>query len=1117
MSSSDSTPAPNAPKKVRLLRLNAIMALPILILPALLAYYFMIDGVVREQVLAQSVSLAGYNGNAEVESVSFTIFGPKLRISELRAFQDIDGKRHEVLYVGEAHFDVEFWPLLERRLVVNELTASRIKYESPLPPPPPPAGTGAGGGTTAPEESPPETANDYVNDYLKKVDEFLKSDEYRQGKEWLEKLRHYMDERAAEEEAARLRGEVPMEPGLAGRAPYVLAEMRKRGDPPSVIVKNAGIRELEFVLGSAGNKQLGSKLSNVELTAQSVTSDPVSYRLPMEFKAGGDLDGDKNRRVELGLVVRFDPVDLVKLEQVKGAFTIARLPLEGLVDTSSFGEVLDSAELSLVHYASEHAGMGGRTRLLVSGAITPPGFSLPGKPSKLTVSLWFGGFPQEQKFGAFLPSGLGISVENMALDRLLEKAGGFPLPLTKGATFSFGTCDERGLFDTPQAAVTWHNGFRLFLRLNFQNLRFDESAAKGKQALGLPADLLAKGLNRVLDGMSKDGRQFELIAGFSGKAKEFRFGIERPGLRTFVDACINALYLTGDDIKGLVELPFEVTKDGTIGLSSVDKTGARRAPVFDVDQANTEGLSDLRVSLSLAGLTIAPKAGQQSIAGLPADEFCSAFNTFMANQGDGGVRFRCRVFNDRGTLSPALESPGLRGLVDALVSVFSYSGLQLNQKYNLPFTLPDDLKAQLRSVNADGSMRSFSSNGADSDSLADLRISMNVDNARISPKTGEGKIFGLPARDFCDAFNRFSAAQSGSLKLTLRAFDAKTSFSPALESPGTRGLVDAVIGAFSYSGRELNERFSLPFLVNESTTAKLESVGADGSVRTISSPGSEGSDLSDLRVALNLLNAQISPKPGQDKILGLPAKEFCAGFNQYSEKRKNEPLRLTLRVFDGQNSFSPALESPGTRGLLDAVINTLTFSGKQINETFDLPFTVHELSSLRSMSVTADGKPRDEKSPGNEASDLKNLHVMAFVTNLYAVKKPGQDKILGIPADYFLFAWNAFVSSFPPTGFPLTFRVFDDAGKFEPSLAGPSTQVLLTMLGNSVGISAFEKNFGQIDAKFKNAFEAFKKGDMSKVGDIGKAVKDGKDIEIPKEIPKEVPKELPKLPKLPWG
>ena len=989
MSSSGDAQKPARP--ARFLRLNAIFALPVLIVPALLAYYFMIDGAVREQVLAQSVDLAGYKGQAEVEEVTFSIFGPKLTVRELRAWQDLEGGRHEVLYVGEANFDVEFWALLERRLVVNEVTASRIRYESPRPEPAPPGGP-AGGPSPQPE-APPKTPNDYVNDYLKQVEDFLNSDEYRQGKEWLEKLRKYMDEREDKEakEAARRQRELT---GQAGRPTYVTRALREQGVPPALVVKKAGVSELEFVLGTSGNAQLGSKLSNVELVAQSVSSDPLAYRLPMEFKAGGNLDGDAGRRVELGLVLRFDPEELVRLEQVKGGFTLARLPLEGLVDTSEFGDTLLGVELSLVHYAPTHPALGGRTRLTLAGGINPPGFSIPGKSSRLNVNLWFGGYAKENKLGPFLPSGLGFSVEHVALDGLLGKAGGLGLPVARGASFSFGTCDEQGRFDTPQAAVTWHDGLDLKLRLSVDGLKFNEAESKGKQVLGLPADLLAKGLNRVMEGMSADGKRLEVMVGFSGKASDFKFGIMRPGLRTFVDACINALYLNADEIESLVELPFAVGRQGRIGLFSADALGNRRTPAFDLERAQDEGLGDLRVVLSLSGLTIAPRAGQSRIAGLPADDFCTAFNTFVANQGEAGVKFRCRLFNGEGKFSPALESPGLRGLVDALVGVFGYSGRQLNEKFNLPFVLPDDLQAQLLSVDGAGSPRNFSSPGADSDSLADLRVALNVSKARISPK------------------------------------------------------------------------------------------------------------------------------PGQDRIFGLPAREFCAGFNQYAEGLKGKPLSFRLRAFDGGGSFSPALESPGVRGLVDSIIGAVTFSGKQLNESFDLPFTVHELASVRSVSVTEDGKPRDLSSPGADLDSLGNLRLVVYVANAYAVKKAGQDKILGIPADYFIFAWNSLVSSFPQGGMPLTFHLFDAGGKFAPSLAGPTPQGLLTMMGSAIGIAAFEKNFGQIDTKYKNAFEAFKMGDLSKAGDLAKAVKGGKDIspaDIPKEIPKELPKEPPKIPKLPWG
>ena len=991
MSSSDNKTeaAPALKRAPGLLRIKAILAVPILLVPAWVLYFFMIDGVAREQVLSQALSVSGEGAQAEVEDVTFSIFGPKLNIVGLKTWQHFEGReRHDVLHVGDATFDVEFWSLLERKLIVNELTVSKVRYAAPQPAPVPP-GQGVGGGGGQQQGEPPKTPNDYVNEYLNKVEDFLKSDEYKQGKEVLEKLREYMEQRAkSEEERAR---EMQQLPGAAGRASYVLAALRARGAPPSLVVKKAGVKELEFVFAESGNKQFGQRLSNVELAAQSISSDPASYKLPMEFKASGDLDGKAERRMALGLVIRFDPAELVKLEQVKGEFTIAKMPLDGLVDTGEFGDMLSGAELSLVHYAPEFPDMGGRTRLRITGALNPPGFSLPGKPSKLAVNFWFGGFRSDVPAQAFMPSGLGLSVENIALDGLLAKSGGFPLPLRKGASVSFGTCDEKGRFDLPESAVTWHDGFKLFLRMRVDGLHFDEAGAKGKQTVGLPADLLAKGLNRVLEGLSAEGNRFEVIAGFSGRAGDFKFAIKRPGLRTFIDACINALYLKGDEITSLVKLPFDITKEGKIALESVDKQGLKRKPLFDLENASDEGLSDLRVKLSLAGLNIAPKAGESNIAGLPADDFCEAFNTFINNQGEQGANFRCRLFNAKGEFSPALESPGLRGLVDALVGVFSYSGKKLNAKFNLPFVLSDATTASLLSVNPDGSTRNLNSVGADSDSLADLRV------------------------------------------------------------------------------------------------------------------------------ALNVSNASLSPKPGQDKILGLPAKEFCAGFNQFIVDRKGAPLKLTFGLFDKQGGFAPALVSPGMRGILDTFVSQITLSGKTLNDAFDLPFKIADTASVRLVSIGTDGKPRDDRSLGADSDDLKNLRVVAFVSGMYAIKKPGQDKILGIPADYFTFAWNAFMSSLGTQGFPFTFQLMDGSGKFSLALMEPSAQVMMQLLGNSVGVAMFEKNFGQIDGKYKNAFESFKKGDLSKVGDIAKTVKGGKDIGGVVEPPKEIPKEVPKIPKLPWG
>ena len=135
MSSSDNKTeaAPVPGKAPGFLRVKALLAVPILLVPALLLYFFMIDGVAREQVLSQALSVSGDSAQAEVEEVTFSIFGPKLHIVGLKTWQQIEGReRHDVLQVGDATFDVEFWPLLERKLIVNELTVSKVRYAAPV-------------------------------------------------------------------------------------------------------------------------------------------------------------------------------------------------------------------------------------------------------------------------------------------------------------------------------------------------------------------------------------------------------------------------------------------------------------------------------------------------------------------------------------------------------------------------------------------------------------------------------------------------------------------------------------------------------------------------------------------------------------------------------------------------------------------------------------------------------------------------------------------------------------------------------------------------------------------------------------------------------------------------
>ena len=183
---------PKPPKKVRFLRLKAAVALPLLIGAAIIAYWLMIDGVIADQLVAQGKAYAGKGGQAQVGSVHFSIFGPQLQIDELRVWQDLgDGREHEVAYLGSAKLDIEFWPLLERRFVVNDISATAIRYQGPRKEP----------AESVPADVPTDTNQPELNDYLKQVKDILQSEEINSLRDWMEKLQEYMKEKESEPES----------------------------------------------------------------------------------------------------------------------------------------------------------------------------------------------------------------------------------------------------------------------------------------------------------------------------------------------------------------------------------------------------------------------------------------------------------------------------------------------------------------------------------------------------------------------------------------------------------------------------------------------------------------------------------------------------------------------------------------------------------------------------------------------------------------------------------------------------------------------------------------------------------------------------------------------------
>ena len=959
-----------ARKRAGLLRLKAAVVLPLLFGAAALAYYFLIDGIIADQLTMQARSYAGEGGIAEVDHVSFSIFGPSLTVRELSAWQDIEGREpREIIYVREANLDIEFWPLLERRVVINDISASEVRYQQPWSPE-----------TEEESDVPTDTNQPELNDYLQQVKDILESEEVQDLRDLLEELREQVEEEDEEVEGEpgdEPAGEAPaqrtpegeLEP--AKRAWYVEEALASREAQPRVIVKHASLDELNITFGREDKNRFAHKVTQLELTAESVSSDPVAYRQAMRFTAAGNLDGKESRRAEIGLTLRFDPDELVSIEQVDGDVGLKSVDISSLVDTDIFGDTLRDARLSVVHYAPSHTDFSGRTQLSMSGSIQPPGFT---SPAKASFGIWFGGYQSDNTAAAFMPSGVSIQIEDFPLEPVLNLAGGSPIPLAnKNATISFGTVDGNGTYGTPESALSWHDGIKVHLRMQVKGLSFADP--EGDLA-GLPGTFLVRGLNRVVDGMGG----LDVIVGFEGSKNNIALDLEKPGLRAFVDAVVNALTLTAPEIESMIDLPFTVSSSASFGLASMNADGSVRDPKLSLDGEARHDLNDLRVGFNLRDVTIAPKPGESTIAGLPADDFCSTFNNFMQSLGPEGLSIRTRVMNTEGTFSPALESPGLRGIVDAMANTLRYTGAQVNSK------------------------------------------------------------------------------------------------------------------------------FDLPFMIAPNTQIQVESVGTDGEPRTFSSPGADSHDLSNLRLRLRAANFVVSPKAGQANILGIPAKQFCTSFNTFVQAQGQKGVAIDWRILNDAGTFAPQMKQPGTRGLLDGVVNTLTYNGKQLNSTFDLPFKLDDNASIEPRSIEPDGRKRTLTGPDSSSNSLDGMTVAVVLKNGMAEAKPGTKTILGVPADYFTFAWNKLQAGYGPNGMPMRIRLFDGNGVFAPALTYPDEQALLKQVGNAVGINDFLKSYTDLPKRFEKEWPAFQK----------EGLKVAKDIAEGKWKPPKVPKDLPDVPKLPW-
>lgn len=936
--------------KASLLRLKAIILTPLLLGAASLTYYFTIDGIMADALISTSASIAGDDGHAEVGDVTFSIFGPSLEFNDLQAWQTVDGEDREVLYVGNAKLDVDFWALFEHRLDVKQATVTTARFAPPKSPPPE-------------AEDGPTTDEEDLQGYLESAREILNSDDVQQLRDWLEKIREYQsesDDDASDEEEKEPRIDLPASP----RADYVRRAFAILDQPPTVLVREAGIEKVDITFTNDEGSRYVKSITDLHLKAHNVSSDPAVWKKPMEFSAAGNIDGDANKRAEIDLTLRFDESELVTLEQIDGRVKLASLNISSILDRNIFGDTLSNATLSLERYDSSHPKYAGRAVLRVEGALTPPAT---GRMSMASIGLWFGGYNKTD--APFAPSGISVHVTDMPLSNIW-KPDDSGLPIMDGATVTLGTCDSEGNFGSPDAALSWHDGLSVNLRLQVTNLRFREDDG---ELFGMPAPLVARGLNRVIAGLGG----LDLVLGFRANKNEFSPELLRPGSRDFLDAVVNALALTSTDIRSIVDLPFAINDQATFSLSSVTPDGTARKPALTVQDAPSHDFGDLRVAINIHGLNVQPKPSESTILGLPSDEFCRAFNAFFDGLGPNGLNVRTRLFN------------------------------------------------------------------------------------------------------------------------------ADRAFSPALESPGVRGVVDAMINAFSYSAREINTKFDLPFVIESDTQFVMESVDSKGSKRTFESAGADEDSLSGLQVRVRGVNFTIKPKAGESTILGIPSDLFVRGFNSFVRGQGSKGLALGFRVFDGQATFAPSLTSPGTRGIVDGVINTLTMNGDEMNRLLNLPFTLVGTAKGTATSIDTNNDLRRFTGPDADSNDLSDLRLRVVLNQAFAAKKKGHDKILGVPAEYFTFAWNQLQASQGQTGYTVILRVFDKSGKFAPTVEYPNAQQLMLFLGNSVGVMLFEKNYKQLESKFKEQFPAFKKGGIKAAQDWAKGGK----FKLPGTGDKDKPKD----------
>jgi|GEM_PF-6581915 len=880
-------------KKRGPIRWKAAAAIPFVFVSFVLIGWILGDSMAEEAIRSAMIEGFGPSTHVEMDDVSFSIFGPKLSVENLRVYQptkslyfnaedpdfdllaeQMEGLSEdyahddwsEILAMGTLNVDVDFWPLLSGHFYGNlDLRDALVQpdninpMDAPKPGTPPSAGgsggaggaAGAGGtgtGTGAAEEAPEDSEVDSLNEIMDEFEKWRNDPWVQRGIEYAKDWRESRDEEGESE--AEIRERNLKARSMLPASPAYIMEAMAGNMRPNFLLREIKAGQMDVKFGRSTHKhKLGESKDEGVLTVRNVSSDPVLWGefISAEGKLGSALTAEVNysKKAE----------DQGKPSKIHVALS------DGLLD-GVFGKGLTEARAGLLLFEEPRQLSGGMTSTDV--------FNLSGNVSggSFDASLWI---PRRGGFGA-----LGFAMRDVPLDEIAKGLGDLPFGFTPGMTGTITTCtpDGKGVYsaDDPSSCfVVGKDGVSVTLSLKFSGGGLTPKA--GQSVLGIPGEDFCEFFNAWLLRQGEAEFRFQLDTNADGSP----FKLLYPGDRWLVDSLIDSASITGAKLSQWGGSSIKFAADGNVALRSVDLASKNR--LSDSGEPLSDDNAD-RMSDSLGSLR-----ARAVMKELRVEEFFgSPVNTTLPE-----ARVYVKFFEADGAFAPEVDG-GMRGLADAVLTSMDASSETLSGWMNFGMSFAKGGEVDLTSIDLMGQPRTWDSDGAERNDMNNMRASADLKGLVVTNFFGVSTNTTLP-----------------DMLIGLRVLDEKGKFSPSLESGSRRPIVLALASNLEWKLSDLtgkNELLGLKF--NDDMRVGLIPLEEE---KTPGVPAASGPGLANLTFNVVLKNADVDASKQKNALL-------ANRWNTYMEKCEGKiPARVIM--FDQKESFSPKFEVDEDRLISD--------------------------------------------------------------------------------------------------------------------------------------------------------------------------------------------------------